>query len=233
MNYSVLDPDSVNRRVVLLEGNEPAVRGVLWASEESQVCMIDQKNCGLTDEHAIGMIDLPFKIIDMRTGGEGKPDISTLFNTQSAVTVLGGAPVGADHIKRLPQKYKKRILTVNHHHTVGDFHVFADRYKAAMIEGSGKRISCWGDLSDYSMDARVTGTWFHRNSTFLALWVACCMAPTVVLAGFELKPDRACPSLEHHLDLWRRAKAYLPHGRKVLAIAGTPLEELFRGIKLK
>jgi hypothetical protein len=190
--------------------------------------MVDQMNCRMTEDPAIAMLDAPFKIVDMREGGEDKPPISKLFNTQRAVTVLGGAPSGIDHLKRLPKKYKKVVLEVNHHHRVGDYHIFADRHGADRhIIGDGLRISYWGDLSDYSMDARETGTWFHRNSSFLALWLACCMAKTVILAGFELKPDKACPTVEHHLDLWRRAKKYLPPGRRIRAVSGTPLETVF------
>lgn len=225
MYYSVLDPKSANYKV--LDGRDLVINGVLWASENDQVCIVDQVSAKVCDNPGIAMLDDPFRIVDMRDGGRNKPSVSTLFDTQSSVVILGGASSGADHLKRIPKKYQGKVITVNHHHPVGDYRVFADRRTAEWIKGGGERISYWGDLSDYAMDARETGTWFHRNSSFMALWLACCMSEMVVLAGFELVPDATCPTLEYHLALWRSAKKYVPPNRTIVAVEGTPLTSVF------
>jgi len=230
MHYSALEFDSVNRRI--LTDDDLSVNGVLWASDETGVCIIDLMNAGVTDYPDTTVADFPFRVVDMRDGGEDKPDISTLFGGRKAVTVVGGSPNNADHMNRLPFKYQQTVISVNHRYLPSDYFVFADRHTVNVLPKHGKRVSYWGDLSDYSMDARDTGTWFHRNSSLMALWLACNMARggVVVLAGFDLIPDYACPTLEHHLVLWRKARDYVRDVSTVVAVNGTPLAEVFGSV---
>lgn len=204
------------------DDREHFIQQPLWANDDTQVCLVEIGDDLLRYER-------PFKIMDLREGNEKSPAVRTIPRWDDAVAiVLGGGPSCLDSLEGIDLE-SNPVIAVNHYHSsLADFVCFCDRRTAPLVDPKPIHISIWGDLSDYWIDPKETGCWFHSSSSFLALWLASRLCSDIYLAGFDLYRNLDTPPpLEPQLEQWRLARTFLPSDLRIVAAKDSPLTEVF------
>jgi len=243
--YSSVDPACANLEVVVDDDHQRFIRNVYLANEKTGECYEEYRGENGDEWPVLGKRMTPFKIIDRLAGTAGKPKIQTLFRRfQCAVVMGGGSSLKKDMLVLQGKKFRKLNpvrISVNHHgHKVFPAHfiAFTDRHSAKIPEirdADCKKISIWGDLSDYSMDSAEVGRWFRYSSSFLAMFLAANMAKTVVLVGFDLYQDGVYQDgslaenhpLERQLREFQTVRRFLQWHKGIFCSKGSPLEAVF------
>lgn len=244
-NLRYYGPDILgsNNFLVILDGDEksPFLKNVLWADQEKQVCALPVPviEDGVK-KLALGQDTRPFKIVDVRKGGEDKPSVMVLKKTHKGRAIVMGAGTSLiGDMSNVGRTDKDLLISVNWRpmkYYQADIAVFVDRWVGEVKEmARAKRvISIWGQYSDYLIDADETACWFFQSSPFLAMWLAHLMADEVVLCGFDLYTDGqyvdgAAVEAKERLGLelygWKLASRYLDKD-KIRAVSG-PLTSIF------